>query len=332
MVNYYELLGISNDADTGTIQKAIRENRRLWNNRANSPDAAIRSEAERHVKEIADAEKILLDATERRSYDERLRQAPADNFGSTDTAEDSYVDPYAWEEDFFEAYNNGVYDVAASIADEATRVNGKDGGAWYLSGISYISAGKPLDAIPRLKMAVTYNTGDEDAMYALGLAYFNYELYEDAYKTFMNAIQIDTTDFRCYLYMAKCCRRTNQTRAALNASKRAYELEPGNTDVRWEYFVNLYDDVKNAISYNRNAGWHLITNKTQLDYVNNALKIMSAVVLRDDRELMADMDEIVRLVADAESTKGGGILRAGKPGYQYNYEVSDNYTRSSGLH
>ena len=61
MVNYYELLEIPQNADKATIEQAIRKTRRVWNNRANNPDVTIRAEAERHVKEIAEAEKILLD-------------------------------------------------------------------------------------------------------------------------------------------------------------------------------------------------------------------------------------------------------------------------------
>ena len=55
MVNYYELLEIPQNADKATIEQAIRKTRRVWNNRANNPDVTIRAEAERHVKEIAEA-------------------------------------------------------------------------------------------------------------------------------------------------------------------------------------------------------------------------------------------------------------------------------------
>ena len=76
MVNYYELLEIPQNADKATIEQAIRKTRRVWNNRANNPDVTIRAEAERHVKEIAEAEKILLDVGKRQEYDEQLRQSP----------------------------------------------------------------------------------------------------------------------------------------------------------------------------------------------------------------------------------------------------------------
>ena len=73
MVNYYELLEISQNADRTTIEQAIKKTRRLWNNRANNPDASIRAEAERHVREVAEAEKILLNDASRAEYDQQLR-------------------------------------------------------------------------------------------------------------------------------------------------------------------------------------------------------------------------------------------------------------------
>ena len=92
VVNYYELLEIPQNADRAAIEQAIKKTRRVWNNRANNPDAAIRAEAEMHVKEIADAEKILLDEGKRQAYDEQLRQAP-----KNDVVDQTPSDNSDWE-------------------------------------------------------------------------------------------------------------------------------------------------------------------------------------------------------------------------------------------
>lgn len=49
-----------------------------------------------------------------------------------------------------------------------------------------------------------------------------------------------------------------------------------------------------------------------------------------DEPLVGDMDDIVKLVVDAESVKGGFF--SSKPGYQYNYDTSNEDTRSTGKH
>ena len=102
----------------------------------------------------------------------------------------------------------------------------------------------------------------------------------------------------------------------------------------FEYFFALYEDAMSAVSYNRSSGKHLIINKVQLDYVNNILKIMAVTIPEDENKAncTAAMDEIVRIVVDAESVRGGGLFRAKKLGYEYNYEISNADTRSTGRH
>ena len=129
MVNYYELLEIPQNADKATIEQAIRKTRRVWNNRANNPDVTIRAEAERHVKEIAEAEKILLDVGKRQEYDKQLRQSPNSNVeDQTENAESN------WEEEFFQAYNHDMNDYAAQIAQREVRLHERNGRAWFLYG------------------------------------------------------------------------------------------------------------------------------------------------------------------------------------------------------
>lgn len=59
---------------------------------------------------------------------------------------------------------------------------------------------------------------------------------------------------------------------------------------------------------------------------------MSVVIPKEDDRCKKAMEEIVQIVVDAESSKGGGFFKAAKPGYEYNYEVSNADTRSTGLH
>lgn len=119
---------------------------------------------------------------------------------------------------------------------------------------------------------------------------------------------------------------------AIAEAKNAYSMNPDDERVRIEYFVALHEDAMKAMAYNRSSGKHLIINRKQLDYINDILKTMAVVVPKSDDGCTKAMEDIVQIVADAESTKGGGFLRVGKPGYEYNYEVSNADTRSTGLH
>ena len=82
--DFYEILGVSRDADPADIQRAYR---RLA--RQNHPDVNKDSEAEERFKDIAEAYDVLSDPELRRRYDafgEDFRRVPPD------------TDPAAWRQ------------------------------------------------------------------------------------------------------------------------------------------------------------------------------------------------------------------------------------------
>lgn len=326
MVNYYELLEIPQNADRSEVEQAIKKNRRVWNNRANNPDAAIRAEAEMHVKEIAEAEKILLDASKRQEYDVQLNQAP-----KNDVVDQTSSNDLDWEEEFFRAYNRDMNEYAAQVAQRAVDANERDGRAWFLYGEALRRGGNLEQGIEALKRASLLS--DEVGIYRqLGFAYLDADQYDEAYKAFKSASQLDPSDFEYHTLEANCLRVMGMITEAIVEVKIAYSMNPNDENTKFEYFVALHEEAMKAMAYNRSSGKHLIINRRQLDYINDILKTMSIIVPKDDARCTKAMEEIVQIVVDAESTKGGGFLRAGKPGYEYNYEISNSDTRATGLH
>lgn len=326
VVNYYELLEIPQNADKAAIEQAIKKTRRVWNNRANNPDVAIRAEAEMHVKEIAEAEKILLDAGKRQEYDVQLSQAP-----KNDVVDQTPSDDSDWEEEFFQAYNRDMNDYAAQIAQRVVHANERNGRAWFLYGEALRRGGNLAQGIDALKRASLLS--DDASIYRqLGFAYLDADQCGEAYKAFKSASQLNPSDFEYHTLMANCLRIGGMITEAIAEAKIAYSMNPNDENTKFEYFVALHEDAMKAMSYNRSSGKHLIINRRQLDYINDILKTMSVVVPKSDNRCTKAMEDIVQIVVDAESSKGGGFLRPSKPGYEYNYEVSNADTRSSGLH
>lgn len=329
MVNYYELLEISQDADKTTVEQAIRKTRRLWNNRANSPDASIRAEAEQHVREIAEAEKILLDADKREEYNRQLAQSPKDDGRDQRPSVDA-----DWEEEFFQAYNSDLGDIAASIAQRVISADSQNGRAWFLYGEALRRGGKIEQSIDPLRRATMLLPNDDGVFRQLGFAYYDLKHLADAYKAFKNASILAPNNSEYHALCANCLRNVGMIPEALEEAKSAHELAPNDDVVRFEFFVALHEDAMAAMAYNRSSGKHLIINKVQLDYVNKALKAMALTIPQDENKAQctAAMEEIAKIAVDAESIKGGGFLRAGKVGYEYNYEISNSDTRASGKH
>jgi molecular chaperone DnaJ len=73
--DYYEVLGVSRDADAKTIKDAFRQLARRYH-----PDICTEPDAERRFKEIAEAYGVLSDPAKRASYD---AQGPAGLAGAT---------------------------------------------------------------------------------------------------------------------------------------------------------------------------------------------------------------------------------------------------------
>lgn len=328
MVNYYELLSISQDADRASIEQAIKKTRRLWNNRANSPDASIRAEAEQHVREIAEAEKILLNDSKREEYNRQLSQSPR-NDGAD---QQSSGNPSDWEEEYFQAYNRDLTDAAAQIAQRAIAANERNGRAWFLYGEALRRGGNNEGAIGPLQHASLLLPDDAKVYRQLGFAYMDVGKSNDSLKAFYNATNCDPNDSEYYSLRAMLFRNAEMIDEAISEARMAYKMAPNDNSVRFECFFALYEDALRSMSYNRSSGKHLIINKVQLDYVNGLLKEMALTIPEDTNKTKCTtaMDDIVKTVVDAESTKGGFF--SSKPGYQYNYDISNADTRSTGKH
>lgn len=328
MVNYYELLEITPSANKEEISSAIRKTRRIWNTRANNPDGKIRAEAEQHIREIAEAENILLDDSRRDEYNQQLSQSQR----STVTNETVDTSSNDWEEEYFRAYDKDLSEYAAQVAKQAVQQNDKNGRAWFLYGEALRRSGSSEGAIGPLQRASVLLPDDAKVFRQLGFAYIDANRLGDALQAFFDASKCDPSDAEYYCLRATLFRNAEMIEDALREAKEAYKLAPNDDSVRFEYFSALYADVLKAMSYNRSSGKHLIINKVQLDYVKNMLKEMAQTIPEDStkNKCSAAVDEVVKCVADAESRKGGFFTS--KVGYQYNYDNSNADTRASGKH
>ena len=70
--DYYQILALSRNATEAEINKAYRQQLRLWRNRTNAPDLERRQEAERILQELEAAKKVLLDPQARIAYERLL--------------------------------------------------------------------------------------------------------------------------------------------------------------------------------------------------------------------------------------------------------------------
>lgn len=80
--NYYEVLGISKEADSLEIKKAYREMAKKYHpDKYINENEKLKKEAEEKFKECSDAYEILSDSAKRQIYDKGINKSKRMDFG-----------------------------------------------------------------------------------------------------------------------------------------------------------------------------------------------------------------------------------------------------------
>lgn len=324
MTDYYKLLNIELTASTAEIQAAIKKTRRLWNTRSTNPNADIRAEAEQCIRDIAQAEKILLDAAERAKYDVALsrkgNEAPTSS-AQADYSDNSWVD----QAEYFR--KRGDYYSLIALAQNVVNAQPLNARAWYILGDAHHNQGNDLEAERCLWQSIRLEPSDMPYE-TLGFIYADNDKFYDAYQCFEKAAEL-APDIAYYKFeCAEVLRLMKKTEEALALAEKAYKQNPNVvSSAKSIYFSCLRDHIYKAVSYNRSSGRHLITNLRQLEFVKQYLPKLSSMVSPDKRDQVKVEEELRQMVITAEKTSG----LFSKPGYVKNYEMSNDEVRRSGL-
>lgn len=275
MVNYYLLLNVPNGAVSAEIEKAIKEQRRLWNQRANNPKQEIRAEAEQRVKEIAEAERILLNEGPRKKYDMDLNNQPKD---TTPVVSGSQEDWLGMAVDYFK---KGDYDSMAYVAREATHAFAKMDIAWFWRGVSSSRLGKLTDAKFELNHAIELNPNDVDYYSELADVYMTSDDYTNAYTNFKKASELDAENPFYLIATAEVLRLQEKLTEAEQISKKAYGKYPDNTFAQNVYLGVIHDQMYNGLSHDPSEDMYIVTNEAQLNFMQDKVALMKSLRLDD---------------------------------------------------
>lgn len=328
MTDYYKLLNIEPSASADEIQAAIKKVRRVWNTRSTNPNADIRTEAEQCIRDIAQAEKILLDAGERAKYDIALSQHNNESPASTKSSSRQEYNDDSWVDQASYFRSRGDYIGLTQLAQNVVNAQPQNSFAWYILGNAHYYQNNAIEAERCCLQSISLDPNDM-AYEILGFIYLDRDKCSDAYHCFSKAVELDpdTADYK--FECAETLRLMGRTGEALSIAETAYKQNPNNVSStgKFIYFCCLRDRIYQATSYNRNSGRHLITNERQLQFVKQYLPKLSTMLDKDRREQVKVEDELRQMVIAAEKTSG---LFA-KPGYVKNYETSSDEVRRSGL-
>jgi len=184
MTNYYTLLKIQQNADEKAIREAVKKERRIWNQRTAHPKSEIRTDAENKIREIAEAEKILLNNS-RAQYDNELRsyREPTQSPANTGNEERD------WLAVAISYIEQGEYNSASYVIQQAVNQQPNNPEVWYRKFQISNNLGNNKDADFELHEAIRLDPNNSEYYSDLGEFYFGRELYGKAIEQFSTAIR-----------------------------------------------------------------------------------------------------------------------------------------------
>ena len=154
MVDYYKILDVAITAKEEEIKGAIKDKRRLWMQKTNAPQLERRQEAEVKVKQIDEAEKILLNSTQRSTYDQKLKTTATKDERTIDENELKGSENLV-EQGWKLLINDEIAD-AIYVATKATEKQGDNPEAWALLAQAKYRWGEIEDALYEYKKAIKW--------------------------------------------------------------------------------------------------------------------------------------------------------------------------------
>lgn len=237
MINFYELLALSETASLVEIKKAIFDRKKKWTRQAsNAPTLEMRRQAEDGLVQLGEAEKAFKDEATRKAYDEELRldkareraeqeryaQQQAQVGGSTSLADVEEKIEEAWS-----LYNRGRLEEATHIAFSVRFFAPTDTRLMEVMIRGHMRSGNDDAALLAASEACAIHPHKAKFQRLSGEIFKMRKDWKKAYRAFEKAYALDRSDTSCLLDMAEAASSSEDNDTAIAC------LEPllGNTSL-----------------------------------------------------------------------------------------------------
>lgn len=320
MINYYEVLDINVDADNETIQKAIRDKRRLWNTRTNLPDDQKRREAEEMVSVIASAERILLDASKREQYNNELSNESDHSFQTEYHQGQSSGNGQNWLAVCEHYYKSGDYGSLLYAAGEAVNQQPDHPTAWYFKAYAEFKNNMLPISDFSFSEAIRLSPDKSPALFLddYGEMCLLNNNPKKAMRCFVMAKQNEPDYYEADDFVLKRCRCLHLMEAyevAAPLLTEYYNKHGGREAIANYYASFIVDMIYNAWS-TTHEGYKTITNLKQLCFSKEWLSVLRSIIVTNN-DLKGSIGTLRNLVMEAEKVTTatgdgiGGLLEYG---------------------
>lgn len=284
MIDYYKILDVPMTAQSEEIKVAIKDKRRLWLQKTNAPQLERRQEAEVKVKQIDEAEKILLDSSKRSEYDKKLKTSSQTDERTVDEKELKVADELVkqgWEALISDNIADAIY-----IGTKATEKQGDNPEAWALLAQAKYRWGEIEDSIYEYKKAIKLRPNNSEYYFDLGSVYESQQRWQDAVDNYQKASKIDPKVSVYRAAIGQVYLRVEMYEDAIQILESCVSEEPDNTTYTWFLALAYNDLVLKKYMVESNDGSYYLVSKEASEF---ALKYFTkALALRfEDDELKA---------------------------------------------
>jgi len=309
-VDFYDILNLPETADDERIRKAIRDQRRIWNKRAGQADAVQKHLAEQRIRDLAEAERVLLSASSRKTFDggraqNKARAAAASNAAAEATGEGKRD----WIAEARQFYAGGNAHAANYAAREAIAVNGADHEAWSIRANSSFILSNYADAGFEFREAIRLQPHNATYHFDYGEAHGAAGNWSDALAEYEVALQQAPGNPVYKTAIANVYLNTGRAAQALELIEQVVKAEPSVEFFQY-YLAAALHDVNLAKWSRMSNGSFMITSPMQIrvtrEMSGRALKLKFS-----DDALRASLQDNLRRADVAEQQKwtlSGNIL------------------------
>lgn len=286
MEDYYVALDLPRDATTEQIDQKVKQELRTWQKRTTNPDLARRQEAERRLRLIAEARKVLLDPQQRAAYD-------ADLAASRRAPEPSPAPGEDWVANARRFLASGDYASAFYAAKEARNASPRSAEVWSLLGRASLGLGNLRDALSHARRAADIEPRNAGYYFDQGVIYEELGQFADAQRSYEVATKLDPDDHGARYAFASVMAQGDKPERALPMLEDLYATGR-DTEATGALLGGCFVRVAEAAPRRRTGEGFDITAADEVDAMERLL--FRARQVTQDAGVLADVDRLAGVV------------------------------------
>lgn len=257
-VDYYAVLGLSQNASDDEIKKAIRAIRREYRSMEGSPDPDQRQRAENAMNNLAECERVLTNPTERAAYDATYASKKAATQQASAAAQRSQTSSSNDQANSLldsasEYLKQGQNERAMMIAVEANKFNyAKDPNIPYRISHLFYAFADYRNAIDYAQEAVSLASNNfpllAQAEDWVGTLYYLSGSYDSAASAFGMATSLEPNAPVYAAHAVNTKLALGEYREALTLAGALMTKYPNNQIIKNEYIVSIYKYIIHVIA------------------------------------------------------------------------------------